>query len=84
MHYQSPRNSQTASNGNNTKKAAKRRKMRKKSNSDSIRQPNPIAQIYQVPTEHNMARVADDATEKRLRAKGPDTSTRLAGYNYIW
>lgn len=28
--------------------------------------------------------IADEATERRLSTTGPSTSTRYAGYNFIW
>lgn len=28
--------------------------------------------------------IADEETEKRLSSTGPSTSTRIAGYNFIW
>jgi hypothetical protein len=61
-----------------TKKATKRKKYPK---SPSMRQPNQIGMIYAIGT---YAKIADEATEKRLNTLGPSTSTRLAGYNYIW
>jgi hypothetical protein len=83
-HYQ-PRNSQTDSSGKNTKKAAKRRKvMRTKSNTQGMRQPSIVSMIYQNENRWTLAEVADAATEKRLSKYGPPTSTRLAGFNFIW
>jgi len=83
-HYQ-PRNSQHDSDGVNTKKAAKRRKtMRKRSNTDGMRQPGIVPMIYQKLNRYTEAVVADQRTEKRLSPYGPETSTRKAGYNYIW
>lgn len=85
MQHHQPRNAQTDSNDTNTKKAAKRRKMRTKNNKPhTIRKPNAIALIYQEVTEHNLAVVADDATEKRLKSYGPSTSKRSGPDNYIW
>ena len=65
----------------NTKQAAKRRKHTFGPRQQSMRKPNPIGLIYRKGTD---AVIADEATEARLSATGPPTSTRLAGYNFIW
>lgn len=84
MKYATYRNSQTQSNGNNTRRAAKRRKMRTKENTPVSGAGNPIAQIYAKSNNWTDAVIADESTERRLSKYGPPTSTRLAGYNFIW
>jgi hypothetical protein len=64
-----------------TKKAGKRRKHPFGPKQPGMRQPNPIGMIYAIGT---LAQIADKATESRLSTTGPPTSTRLAGYNFIW
>lgn len=61
-----------------TKRATKRKKYPKP---PSMRQPSQIGQIYREGTD---CQVADKATEDRLNRYGPPTSTRMAGYNFIW
>ncbi len=39
------------------------------------------SQIYREGTD---CIIADEATEKRLSRYGPATSTKLAGYNFLW
>lgn len=47
----------------------------------SMQQPNEIGLIYRKGTD---CVIANEALEARLSATGPSTSTRLAGYNFIW
>lgn len=61
-----------------TKRATKRKKYPKK---PSMRQPSQIGLIYREGTD---CQIADQATLNRLSTTGPSTSTRLAGYNFIW
>jgi hypothetical protein len=47
----------------------------------SMQQPNEIGLIYRKGTD---CVIASPELEARLSATGPSTSTRLAGYNFIW
>jgi len=64
-----------------TKKKGKRTKHPFGPKQGGIRKPNAVGLIYRKGTD---CQIADEATEARLSRTGPSTSTRLAGYNFIW
>lgn len=64
-----------------TKKAGKRRKHTFGKKQAGMGRSNTIGLIYAIGTN---AVIADAATESRLSRYGPPTSTRLAGYNFLW
>src|SRR3990172_1829683 len=61
-----------------TKKAGKRKKYPKP---PSMRQPNQIGLIFRIGTD---CKIADEATEARLKRLGPSTSVRHGGMQFIW
>jgi len=64
-----------------TKNKSKRRKHTFGPKQPGMRIPSATSMIYRKGTD---AIIADEATEARLSRTGPSTSTRLAGYNFIW
>jgi len=64
-----------------TKKAGKRRKHPFGKQAAGMGRSTLIGLTY---ADQTKTVIADEATEKRLSRYGPPTSTRLAGYNFIW